>query len=122
MSHIHHSINYVELTVNDLVAAKTFYESAFGWEFNDYGPSYAGIRGSGGVEVGGIFESTEPRPESSGIVSPFVILFSNDLDESLRGIVEAGGRILQGPYEFPGGRRLHFADPSGNELGVWAEQ
>jgi uncharacterized protein len=25
------------------------------------------------------------------------------------------------PYEFPGGRRFHFLDPSGNELGVWAE-
>lgn len=122
MSPIHHSLNYVELTVNDLAAAKAFYQSAFAWEFNDYGPSYAGIRGSDGAEVGGIFESAEDQPEHVGTPSPFVILFSNDLDESLRGIVEAGGRILQAPYDFPGGRRLHFADPSGNELGVWAEQ
>lgn len=122
MSHTHHSINYVELTVSDLAAAKAFYQSAFGWEFNDYGPSYAGIRGPEGAEAGGIFESAEDQPERSAPASPFVILFSNDLDESLRGIVAAGGRILQDPYEFPGGRRLHFADPSGNELGVWAEK
>ncbi|KJQ54811.1 VOC family protein [Microbacterium sp. SA39] len=38
------------------------------------------------------------------------------------GIAAAGGTILQLPYEFPGGRRLHFADPSGNELGAWASQ
>jgi predicted enzyme related to lactoylglutathione lyase len=25
------------------------------------------------------------------------------------------------PYAFPGGRRFHFTDPSGNELRVWAE-
>ena len=122
MSPTHHSINYVELTVSDLAAAKVFYQSAFGWEFNDYGPSYAGIRGSDDVEVGGIFESADERPEGLGGVRPFVILFSNDLDESMRGIVAAGGRILQEPYAFPGGRRLHFADPSGNELGVWSEQ
>ncbi|MFB7886733.1 hypothetical protein ACWFQT_06675 [Cellulosimicrobium cellulans] len=32
----------------------------------------------------------------------------------------AGGQVVEGPYEFPGGRRFHFLDPSGNELGVWA--
>ena len=29
---------------------------------------------------------------------------------------------MNGPYEFPGGRRFEFSDPSGNELGVWAAQ
>lgn len=127
MSPAHHSINYVELTVNDLAAAKAFYLAAFGWEYNDYGPSYAGIRGSDGAEVGGLFEAPASAEQAvdgapAAPVSPFVILFSEDLDASLRGIVAAGGQILQQPYEFPGGRRLHFADPSGNELGVWAEQ
>ena len=28
--------------------------------------------------------------------------------------------MVEGPYEFPGGRRFHFTDPAGNELGVWA--
>ena len=41
MANIHHRINYVELTVADLAAAKAFYQDAFGWEFNDYGPSYS---------------------------------------------------------------------------------
>ena len=37
---------------------------------------------------------------------------------------QRGGRNgrERGPYEFPGGRRFHFLDPSGKELGVWAEQ
>lgn len=122
MSQAHHSINYVELTVSDLAVAKAFYRDAFGWEFNDYGPSYAGIRGADGAEVGGILESPDVRSSNSSTASPFVILFSEDLDASLQEIVKAGGRILQEPYAFPGGRRLHFADPSGNELGVWAEQ
>ena len=32
----------------------------------------------------------------------------------------AGGEVVSGPYEFPGGRRFHFTDPAGNELGVWS--
>jgi predicted enzyme related to lactoylglutathione lyase len=32
----------------------------------------------------------------------------------------AGGVVVQGPYPFPGGRRFHFTDPSGNELAVWS--
>jgi len=117
MTRTHHRINYVELTVTDLVAAKTFYHSAFGWEFNDYGPTYSGIRGEGDTEVGGMFESPEARPPGG----PFVILFSDDLDATAAAITSAGGQIAQEPYPFPGGRRLHFTDLSGNELGVWAE-
>jgi predicted enzyme related to lactoylglutathione lyase len=36
-------------------------------------------------------------------------------------VEQAGGTVTEGPYEFPGGRRFHFTDPSGNELGVWAK-
>lgn len=39
----HHALNYVELTVTDLQAAKDFYAAAFGWRFADYGDQYAGI-------------------------------------------------------------------------------
>ena len=35
-------------------------------------------------------------------------------------VTAAGGEVTEGPYEFPGGRRFHFIDPSGNELGVWS--
>ncbi len=114
----HHTIDYVELVVTDLAAAKQFYASAFGWEFVDYGPTYAGIasgRGDGS-EVGGLLLAEEPRP----VGGPLVLLYSDDLDTTRDAIEPAGGRILQEPYDFPGGRRLHFADPSGNELGVWS--
>ncbi len=114
----HHSINYVELTVTDLDAAQAFYHDAFGWEFNDYGPTYAGIKAANGTEVGGLAVASKARPAGG----PFVILFSTDLEESTRAILQAGGRITEDPYEFPGGRRLHFADPSGNELGGWSEK
>ena len=52
---------------------------------------------------------------------PLVLLYSADLDRTVEAVTAAGGRVIRGPYEFPGGRRFHFQDPSGNELGVWSE-
>lgn len=111
--HRHHAIDYVELPAPDLAVARSFYAAAFGWEFNNYGPDYAGIRGPvpDGPEAGGL--------AVSGTASPLVLLYSADLDATLATVVAAGGTVLAGPYDFPGGRRFHFADPAGNQLGVW---
>ena len=111
----HHAIDYVELNVTDLEATRAFYAAAFGWQFNDYGPSYAGIRGPDGEEVGGLNATAVPVPGG-----PLVLLYSEDLDATVAGVEAEGGRIVTPPYDFPCGRRFHFADPSGNELGVWA--
>ncbi len=116
MAHTHHAIDYIELMVSDLPAAKAFYGSAFGWTFNDYGPDYSGIRSPDGEgEVGGL--NPARSPERGG---PLVLLYSDDLDGTVSAVESAGGEVIEGPYEFPGGRRFHFTDPSGNELGVWA--
>ncbi len=117
--HRHHAIDYVELTVTDMAAARTFYSGAFGWEFNDYGPGYSGIVGPGGAgspEAGGLALG-DSAPTRGG---PLVLLYSDDLDVTVEKVRAAGGQIVDGPYDFPGGRRFHFTDPSGNELGVWS--
>ncbi|MFC7451195.1 VOC family protein [Rhodococcus daqingensis] len=112
----HHRLNYVELSVTDLTESMAFYRSAFGWEFTEYGPQYAGILGAEGDEVGGLLQVSERRPAGG----PFVLLYSVDLDASVDAVRAAGGTVVNGPYGFPGGRRFHFTDPSGNELGVWS--
>jgi predicted enzyme related to lactoylglutathione lyase len=87
------------------------------FRFNDYGPEYAGIQnpqGGSAPEVGGLSKGQEVR--SGG---PLVLLYSTDLDRSVEAVQHAGGQVVNGPYAFPGGRRFHFSDPSGNELGVW---
>lgn len=114
--HPHHGIDYIELSATDLGEARRFYESAFGWTFNEYGPDYLGIRKTGGGEAGGICRADDVRTGG-----PLVILYSTDLDATLEQVREAGGRIAKEPVAFPGGRRFHFCDPSGNELAVWSE-
>jgi predicted enzyme related to lactoylglutathione lyase len=116
MSHVHHTIDYIELGVSDLAAAQTFYGQAFGWEFNDYGPDYSGIRdATGDGEVGGLHPGGPSGPGGA-----LVLLWSDDLDATVSSVEAAGGTVTEGPYDFPGGRRFLFADPSGNVLGVWA--
>lgn len=115
MRQTHHAMAYIELAASDVTAAKAFYGSAFGWEFNDYGPEYAGIKGADGEEVGGLNGTADAAPGG-----PLVLLFSDDLAASEKAVTDAGGTITQGPYEYPGGHRFHFADPSGNELGVFS--
>ena len=115
MAHRHHAIDYIELAAPDLAAAKAFYAAAFGWEFNDYGPDYSGIRApEGDGEVGGL------NPEAhAGTGGALVLLWSDDLDATVAAVTAAGGAISRAPYAFPGGRRFYFTDPAGNELGVW---
>lgn len=113
--HQHHGIDYIEVSASDLAEAKRFYGAAFGWSFTDYGPEYAGIN-IDGREVGGLRPAADVRPGG-----PLVILYSKDLEATLAAVRAARGRIVTEPYPFPGGRRFHFADPSGNELAVWTE-
>ena len=112
---VHHTIDYIEIGVDDVAAAKAFYASAFGWEFSDYGPGYAGIRRPDRPGVLGGLRGAGARPPGG----PLGRLWSADLDSPAAAVVGAGGRIAQEPYAFPGGRRFHFLDPAGNELGVW---
>lgn len=112
--HAHHTIDYLELTVTDVADAKRFYGAAFGWRFTDYGPDYAGIQGEG-REQGGFTRGTP----TIGPGTPLLVLYSSALEASLASVERAGGRVLKPIFEFPGGRRFHFADPSGNELAVW---
>ena len=116
ISHVHHGIDYIEFVVTDMEESKRFYGAAFGWEFNDYGPDYAGIQKEGG-EAGGLRLNSVA---STG--GPLVILYSNTLDSTLAKVRDAGGKITKEPFAFPGGRRFQFQDPSGNELAVWSEK
>ena len=93
-----------------------FYSTAFGWEFNDYGPAYSGIKGDTG-EVGGL--RMDPKVIAGG---PLVILYSENLESSLANVKVAGGEISKPIFTFPGGRRFQFKDPSGNELAVWSQK
>ena len=114
---LHEKINYVELPAKDLPATKAFFQSAFGWSFVDYGPEYTAFSNQG--LDGGFFQSDLASSTQNG--AALVIFYSNQLEATLAKVQRAGGSIIRPIYSFPGGRRFHFTEPSGNEFAVWSE-
>ena len=49
------------------------------------------------------------------------MIYALDLEAQERRVKQAGGAIVRAIFSFPGGRRFHFTDPSGNELAVWSD-
>ena len=102
-------LNYVELPVGDIAAAKGFYEAAFGWTMTAFGPTYAATL-TGDTDVGLQGDSAEAT------AAPLPVIEVDDLEATLAAVQAAGGVILRPIFAFPGGRRFQFRDPSGNEL------
>lgn len=108
-------INYVEFKASDLESIKAFYQKVFNWQFTDYGPEYTAFSNSG-LE-GGFELSTEEIVKGA-----LVVLYHEDLEMVKDKVINAGGTIAIDTFSFPGGRRFHFKDLSGNELAVWSDQ
>jgi predicted enzyme related to lactoylglutathione lyase len=116
---LHHKINYIEFTTTDIELAKKFYSTVFGWNFKDWGPDYIDCKAaSSGIALGFAKGAVVPEQPKS---APLAVLYSADLKATEEAIVAAGGSIVVPTFEFPGGRRFHFADGAGNLMGVWSE-
>jgi predicted enzyme related to lactoylglutathione lyase len=110
-------INYLEMPSRDLEATKQFFSAAFDWSFVDYSPDYVAIENAG--LDGGFFKSDKTATTENGSV--LVVLYSSELENTVEKVRNAGGKIIQDIFSFPGGRRFHFTDPNGNEYTVWSE-
>ena len=113
--HVDRHIDYVEFCAPDLELVKKFYAQVFGWVFQDWGPDYVDFKGAG---LAGGFRREEP-PMAGGTL---LIMYADALAEAQARVEAAGGSISRPIFDFPGGRRFHFLDPCGNELGVWSDK
>ena len=108
-------VDYIEFLTTNIEETKRFYSEVFGWEFTDYGLDYTSF--TDGRLAGGF--NVAPEVLAGG---PLVVLYSTNLAEIEARVIESGGQIVREIFEFPGGRRFHFTDPSGNELAVWSDR
>jgi uncharacterized protein len=115
MSNTEKTINYVEIPVPDPQATRDFFLALFGWSFQDWGDDY--ISFNDGRIDGGLRRAEQAAP-GDGVL---VIFYSEDLERDLARVVELGARISQDIYDFPGGRRFHFIEPSGVEFAIWSD-
>lgn len=115
--HEHEKINYVEYPAKDIEATKRFFTAALAWSFVDYGPDYAAFCNQG--LDGGFFRAPLASKSENG--AALVIFYSQNLEATEAKIKQAGGAISKEIFSFPGGRRFHFIEPSGNEFAVWSD-
>lgn len=108
-------IDYLELPVDNVIEAKRFYSTVFGWSFTDYGPDYTSF--ADGRLAGGF---TKTAKVVRG--GPLIVIYAVDLAGIEQAVKKNGGKIVKETFEFPGGKRFHFRDPSGNELAVWSDK
>ncbi len=114
---IHEKINYIELPAKDIEQTKVFFSMVFDWSFTDYGPEYSAFSNAG--INGGFFSADLSSTTANGAV--LLVFYSDDLVATQTKIEAAGGLITKPVFLFPGGRRFHFTEPSGNEFAVWSE-
>lgn len=114
----HEKLDYVEFPARDIGATQQFFRAAFGWTFEDFGPDYTAFS-SQGLD-GGFYRAELSCTSASG--AALLVFYSADLEATQAKVEAAGGTISKPVFAFPGGRRFHFLEPSGNELAVWSEQ
>src|SRR5438046_9761425 len=96
-------VDYIEFGATDLSRTKEFYEKAFGWRFQDYGPDYTSFQD--GRLSGGFTKDAPVRP-----ANPMVVIYAVQLEAIEARITQAGGKIGRKTSPYPGRRRFHFTD------------
>ncbi len=114
----HSKIDYVEFPARDIPATKNFFSKVFDWRFSDYGPDYTAFSNAG--LNGGFYQSERCAATAAG--SALIVLYSKELEKTQQKVEQNGGKISKAIFSFPGGRRFHFIEPSGNELAVWSDK
>ncbi|MGB0925457.1 MAG: VOC family protein [Minisyncoccia bacterium] len=104
-------INYIEFYTTDIVKTKKFYSEVFGWEFTDYGPTYASFHDAG---IDGGMEQV-PQITPGGAL---IVLHHENLSEIREKIINAGGKITIDIFDFPGGSRFQFTDGYSTEIAI----
>lgn len=115
----HGKICYLEIPANRAQDSADFYSSIFGWKVRQRGDGNLAFDDSGSVSGTWVEESDRTPDERTR-----VYIMVDDIAAALEQIQAAGGRILTprtdiGPNM---GAFAVFADPVGNEFGLYEEQ
>jgi hypothetical protein len=104
-----------------------FYESAFGWQTQMLGGDM------GNYVLASTTETDESGPQRPGSINggffpkkpdwpaqhPSVVIAVDNVKESIKRVIDAGGKVLGEPMEIPGvGHYVSFIDTEGNRLSM----
>jgi uncharacterized protein len=111
------TFSWSELVTSDAAAAKRFYTSLFGWEYDDMpipdGPAYSMCKRDGQT-VAALYQSGEQPPHWNCYVTV------ESADDAAAKAKELGANVMAEPFDvMDAGRMAVFADPTGAVLSVW---
>jgi predicted enzyme related to lactoylglutathione lyase len=119
------SFAFTQVFVRDLERTTDFYSKAFGMREIQR----LKFDGEGGMEEVVLACGDTPMPtlvlacyldgRSTGEREVFLGFYSDDLDESVRNVIDCGGAVLSGPDSLPDGTRLAILeDPEGHQIEI----
>jgi predicted enzyme related to lactoylglutathione lyase len=114
----HGKICYLEIPANRAEDAAAFYSGIFGWQVRQRGDGNLAFDDSGGVSGTWVKDTDRTSDEHTR-----VYIMVDNIAESLNQIQAAGGRVLTPRTEIGPkmGAFAAFADPVGNEFGLYEE-
>jgi uncharacterized protein len=115
----HGRFHWNELMTRDVEKAKKFYADTIGWSFQDM-PMPEGTYWIAMIEdepVAGIFEISSA--EYQGVNEMWMSYIAvDDVDARVRKAVQAGAKLMKGPFDVPGvGRIAMLTEPGGAGIG-----
>jgi predicted enzyme related to lactoylglutathione lyase len=104
-----------------------FYESAFGWQMRMLGEDMGNYvlatttktDESGPKKPGAINGGFFPKKPDWPAQYPSIVVSVDDIEESIKKVMDAGGKVLGEPMEIPGvGQYVSFIDTEGNRVSM----
>ena len=74
----HGKIKYVKFPAKNIEAAKAFFVTAFGWEFDDFGPEYISFANEG-LDVGFVKSDSRSSVENG---SALLVFYINEIEHT----------------------------------------
>ena len=119
------TFDWIEIKTSDLETTARFYEQIFGWRITkkvDANGTPVWIFDTGdeprmeNLRRGGIW--LRPKGEPLGIVVYIVV---DNIEITLEKVTARGGKIINPKTPQASAYQALFADPSGNQFGLWEE-
>jgi len=118
---------HFEMPAEDRTRMARFYTDAFGWQTQMMGPDmndYVVVTttesdDNGPKKPGAINGGFYPKKPDWPAQYPSVVISVDDIDESMKAVADAGGKVLGEPMDIPGiGRYVSFYDTEGNRVSM----
>jgi hypothetical protein len=113
-------IYHFSINADDVSRARRFYERAFGWKFNAWGPpNFYMIDTGGGSPLHGSLQGRRELVAGQKMIGFECTIAVESLDDTAAAIAQAGGRVIMEKSIIVGvGALMFFEDTEGNVFGV----